>query len=468
MSLITDDFLLNNKTAVKLYEKAKDLPIYDFHCHLDPKEIYENKNYENITQLWLGGDHYKWRLMRAYGIEEAYITGNADDFDKFQAFMHMLPYSIVNPMYHWCALELKRYFNEDTDLDKVNIKKLYKSLNRKLAKTSHTPQNLIKQSNVKVVCTTDDPCDDLKYHQLLNEDKNVTFKVCPTFRPDSYVFLSSTTVQEKITKLDEATDCDVNSLNNYIEALKARVHYFDRQGARSSDQSFEKTPLMTASSEEANTIFETLVSGQSVSETEQYELAGYILTEISKVYHELNWVVQFHLGPTRNNNTNMYDKVGPDSGFDSVGEQLSAKRLNAMLDHLEQHQALSDTIIYPNNGNDHLMVQATAGNFSNSKHKVQLGAAWWFNDTKEGMERHLVDYANIGLLSKFVGMLTDSRSMISYTRHEYFRRILCNFLGEKIEKGEIALSPSTIDQMVKDICYNNAVNLFKIEGVKEE
>nr|WP_261793580.1 glucuronate isomerase [Staphylococcus xylosus] len=321
---------------------------------------------------------------------------------------------------------------------------------------------------MKVVCTTDDPCDDLKYHQLLNEDKNVTFKVCPTFRPDSYVFLSSTTVQEKITKLDEATDCDVNSLNNYIEALKARVHYFDRQGARSSDQSFEKTPLMTASSEEANTIFETLVNGQSVSETEQYELAGYILTEISKVYHELNWVVQFHLGPTRNNNTNMYDKVGPDSGFDSVGEQLSAKRLNAMLDHLEQHQALSDTIIYPNNGNDHLMVQATAGNFSNSKHKVQLGAAWWFNDTKEGMERHLVDYANVGLLSKFVGMLTDSRSMISYTRHEYFRRILCNFLGEKIEKGEIALSPSTIDQMVKDICYNNAVNLFKIEGVKEE
>src|SRR5699024_8702742 len=436
MTLINDNFLLNSKTAVKLYQKVKDLPIYDFHCHLDPKEIYENKNYDNITQIWLGGDHYKWRLMRAYGIEEAFITGSVDDFDKFQAFMHMLPYAIVNPMYHWCALELKRYFNEDTDLDKVNISKLYKSLNKKLAKPSHTPQNLIKQSNVKVVCTTDDPCDDLKYHKLLNEDSNVTFKVIPTFRLDSYVFLNNESIHIKIDQLNQATDCDVQDLNTYIDALKARVHYFDRQGARSSDQSFEKTPLVTATVDTATEIYNALKRGEQVTETEQYELAGYILTESSKVYEELGWVVQFHLGPTRNNNSNMFKITGPDSGFDSVGEQLSAKKLNALLDHLEQNHALSDTIIYPNNGNDHLMVQATAGNFTNSNHKVQLGAAWWFNDTKEGMEQHLVEYANVGLLSKFVGMLTDSRSMISYTRHEYFRRILCNFLGDRIEKGE--------------------------------
>lgn len=467
MTLINDNFLLNSKTAVKLYQKVKDLPIYDFHCHLDPKEIYENKNYDNITQLWLGGDHYKWRLMRAYGIEEAFITGSVDDFDKFQAFMHMLPYAIVNPMYHWCALELKRYFNEDTDLDKVNIGKLYKSLNKKLAKPSHTPQNLIKQSNVKVVCTTDDPCDDLKYHKLLNEDSNVTFKVIPTFRPDSYVFLNHESINTKINQLNQSTDCDIQDLNTYIDALKARVHYFDRQGARSSDQSFEKTPLVTATVDTATEIYNALKRGEQVTETEQYELAGYILTEISKVYEELGWVVQFHLGPTRNNNSNMFKITGPDSGFDSVGEQLSAKKLNALLDHLDQNHALSDTIIYPNNGNDHLMVQATAGNFTNSKHKVQLGAAWWFNDTKEGMEQHLVEYANVGLLSKFVGMLTDSRSMISYTRHEYFRRILCNFLGDRIEKGEIQLSEETITQIVKDICYNNAVKLFKIEGVEE-
>ena len=467
MTLINDNFLLNSKTAVKLYQKVKDLPIYDFHCHLDPKEIYENKNYDNITQLWLGGDHYKWRLMRAYGIEEAFITGSVDDFDKFQAFMHMLPFAIVNPMYHWCALELKRYFNEDTDLDKVNISKLYKSLNKKLAKPSHTPQNLIKQSNVKVVCTTDDPCDDLKYHKLLNEDSNVTFKVIPTFRPDSYVFLNHESINTKIDQLNQATDCDIQDLNTYIDALKARVHYFDRQGARSSDQSFEKTPLVTATVDTATEIYNALKRGEQVTETEQYELAGYILTEISKVYEELGWVVQFHLGPTRNNNSNMFKITGPDSGFDSVGEQLSAKKLNALLDHLEQNHALSDTIIYPNNGNDHLMVQATAGNFTNSHHKVQLGAAWWFNDTKEGMEQHLVEYANVGLLSKFVGMLTDSRSMISYTRHEYFRRILCNFLGDRIEKGEIQLSEETITQIVKDICYNNAVKLFKIEGVEE-
>lgn len=467
MTLINDNFLLNSKTAVKLYQKVKDLPIYDFHCHLDPKEIYENKNYDNITQLWLGGDHYKWRLMRAYGIEESFITGSVDDFEKFQAFMHMLPYAIVNPMYHWCALELKRYFNEDTDIDKVNISKLYKSLNKKLAKPSHTPQNLIKQSNVKVVCTTDDPCDDLKYHKLLNEDSNVTFKVIPTFRPDSYVFLNHESINTKIDQLNQATDCDIQDLNTYIDALKARVHYFDRQGARSSDQSFEKTPLVTATVDTATEIYNALKRGEQVTETEQYELAGYILTEISKVYEELGWVVQFHLGPTRNNNSNMFKITGPDSGFDSVGEQLSAKKLNALLDHLEQNHALSDTIIYPNNGNDHLMVQATAGNFTNSNHKVQLGAAWWFNDTKEGMEQHLVEYANVGLLSKFVGMLTDSRSMISYTRHEYFRRILCNFLGDRIEKGEIQLSEETITQIVKDICYNNAVKLFKIEGVEE-
>ncbi|GEQ04238.1 glucuronate isomerase [Staphylococcus gallinarum] len=467
MTLIHDNFLLNNKTAIKLYQKVKDLPIYDFHCHLDPKEIYENNKYETITQLWLSGDHYKWRLMRAFGIDEAYITGDADDFEKFQAFMEMLPYAAMNPMYHWCALELNRYFNEDTDLDKVNIKKLYKTLNKKLAKSTHTPQSLIKASQVSVVCTTDDPCDDLKYHKLLSQDDNVTFKVCPTFRPDSYVLLNEQSFEEKVEKLDAVTDGTITDLNSYINALKARVYYFDRQGAKSSDQSFEKVPLMTATTEEAQAIYNQLAAGHAVSETEQYELAGYILTEISKVYHSLGWVVQFHLGPIRNNNTKMLNIAGTDSGFDSVGNQLNAKTLNAMLNHLELNDALSDTIIYPNNGNDHLMVQATAGNFSNSAHKVQLGAAWWFNDTKEGMERHLVDYATVGLLSKFVGMLTDSRSMISYTRHEYFRRILCNFIGEKIERGEIAFSNTTIEQMLKDICYNNAVKLFKIEGIKE-
>ena len=318
-----------------------------------------------------------------------------------------------------------------------------------------------------MVCTTDDPCDDLKYHKLLSQDDTVTFKVCPTFRPDSYVLLNEQSFEEKVEKLDAVTDGTITDLNSYINALKARVYYFDRQGAKSSDQSFEKVPLMTATTEEAQAIYNQLAAGHTVSETEQYELAGYILTEISKVYRSLGWVVQFHLGPIRNNNTKMLNIAGTDSGFDSVGNQLNAKTLNAMLNHLELNDALSDTIIYPNNGNDHLMVQATAGNFSNSAHKVQLGAAWWFNDTKEGMERHLVDYATVGLLSKFVGMLTDSRSMISYTRHEYFRRILCNFIGEKIERGEIALSNTTIEQMLKDICYNNAVKLFKIEGIKE-
>ncbi|MCD8848759.1 glucuronate isomerase [Staphylococcus arlettae] len=467
MTLINDNFLLNNKTAVKLYQQIKDTPIFDFHCHLDPQEIYENKNYDNITQLWLAGDHYKWRLMRADGIEEDYITGAADDYDKFKAFMEMLPYSIMNPMYHWCTLELKRYFNEDVQLDKVNISKLYKSLNKTLKKSTHKPQGLIKQSNVTVVCTTDDPCDDLKYHQLLNADRKVPFKVYPTFRPDSYVFLNADSLGQKVSQLETATETTIQDFSEYITALKARIYYFDRHGALSSDQSFEHTPTVHLSTEEATALFKTLQANESISEADQYALAGYILTELSKVYKELGWVIQFHLGPTRNNNTSMYQQVGADSGFDSVGEQLSAKALNSLLDHLEQHNALSDMIIYPNNGNDHLMVQATAGNFSNSEHRVQLGAAWWFNDTKEGMEQHLIDYANVGLLPNFVGMLTDSRSMTSYTRHEYFRRILCNLIGERIEKGEIALTNTTIVQILKDICYNNAVRLFKVKEVKE-
>lgn len=467
MTRISDKFLLNNKTAEKLYQKVKNIPIIDFHCHIDAKEIYDNENYDNITQLWLAGDHYKWRLMRADGINESFITGNAPDFDKFKAFMHMLPYSIMNPMYHWCTLELKRYFNETTNFDDVDIKKLYDVLNKKLSKPSHTPQALIEKSNVSVVCTTDDPCDDLKYHRLLNEDKKVNFKVCPTFRPDSYVFLYKDTVTAKVEQLKKHVDCNINDLTSYISALKERIYYFDRNGALSSDQSFEKTPCVNVDAEEAARLFEKVLNGGFIQETEQYELAGFIMTELSKVYKELSWVVQFHLGPTRNNNTKMHQQVGADSGFDSVGDQLSAKRLNAFLNHLELNNALSDTIIYPNNGQDHLMVQATAGNFTNSEHRVQLGAAWWFNDTKEGMEQHLIDYANVGLLPNFVGMLTDSRSMTSYTRHEYFRRILCNLIGDRIEKGEIALSNKTIEQILKDICFNNALKLFKIDGIKE-
>jgi glucuronate isomerase len=467
MTRISDKFLLNNKTAEKLYQKVKNIPIIDFHCHIDAKEIYDNENYDNITQLWLAGDHYKWRLMRADGINESFITGNAPDFDKFKAFMHMLPYSIMNPMYHWCTLELKRYFNETTNFDDVDIKKLYDVLNKKLSKPSHTPQALIEKSNVSVVCTTDDPCDDLKYHRLLNEDKKVNFKVCPTFRPDSYVFLYKDTVTAKVEQLKKHVDCNINDLTSYISALKERIYYFDRNGALSSDQSFEKTPCVNVDAEEAARLFEKVLNGGFIQETEQYELAGFIMTELSKVYKELSWVVQFHLGPTRNNNTKMHQQVGADSGFDSVGDQLSAKRLNAFLNHLELNNALSDTIIYPNNGQDHLMVQATAGNFTNSEHRVQLGAAWWFNDTKEGMEQHLIDYANVGLLPNFVGMLTDSRSMTSYTRHEYFRRILCNLIGDRIEKGEIALSNKTIEEILKDICFNNALKLFKIDGIKE-
>jgi len=468
MTLINDDFLLTNQKSKQLYDSIKAIPIYDFHCHLSPKEIYENKNFETITQLWLGHDHYKWRLMRAYGIDESLITGHASDYDKFKAFVDMLPKTIMNPMYHWCYIELARYFDHYTAVQHTDTFELYTKLNEQLQQESHKPRNLLKKSNVKVICTTDDPCDDLTYHQRLAEDTSFDINIRPTFRPDYYINLNHETIHQAIQRLEEATNNEIHTLADYIAALEERVRYFHHHGARSADQSFSEVVLIGLEQEEVEDYFQQLKDGISLESTILRQISGYLLTTLAKSYKHYGWVMQLHLGPLRNNNSIQYHNIGKDAGFDSIGDPLSAKELNRFLDHLNNEHILTNTIIYPNNANDHLMVQATAGNFTSKEAKVQLGAAWWYNDTKDGMIQHLIDYANVGLLSQFVGMLTDSRSLLSYSRHEYFRRILCQLVGDLVERGEIEDDMELLTNLLKDICFHNAARLFRIENIKEE
>ncbi|MFD1416166.1 glucuronate isomerase [Oceanobacillus jeddahense] len=467
MALITENFLLTTNKAKELYQSIKDIPIFDFHCHLSPKEIYEDKNFTTITDLWLGHDHYKWRLMRAFGIDEKLITGDGDNFEKFKAFIEMLPKAIMNPMYHWCYLELARYFDHFEGVQHSDPKELYQKLNEKLAQPDMSPRNLLRKSNVQVVCTTDDPCDDLRYHQELAKDKSFEIEVRPTFRPDFYISLKQENIETAIQKLHEATGLEINHLSDYIQALENRVDYFNEHGAKSADQSFSEVVLTGLSEEKAAAYFTDVKNGKALDNEKTQELAGYLLSQLAKSYKKYDWVMQLHLGPLRNNNTRQFEKIGTDAGFDSLGNLLNAEALNQLLDHLNQNDALTNTIIYPHNANDHQMVQATAGNFTSKDVKVQLGAAWWYNDTKDGMTQHLIDYANIGLLSEFAGMLTDSRSLVSYSRHEYFRRILCQLIGSLVEQSEIEDDPALLEGILKDICFNNAARLFKVENIKE-
>lgn len=467
MALINENFLLTTKKAKELYQSVKDIPIYDFHCHLSPQEIYEDKNYTTITDLWLGHDHYKWRLMRAYGIDESLITGDGGSFDKFEAFMDMLPKTIMNPMYHWCYLELARYFDHFEGVQHIEARELYQKLNEKLQQPEMSPRNLLRKSNVRVVCTTDDPCDDLHYHRQLAADESFEIEVRPTFRPDFYISLKQETIEQAIQKLQKATSAEINSLSDYVTALDQRVDYFHEHGAKSADQSFSEVVLTGLSEEDAAAYFTALRNGKTLDNQKTRKLAGYLLARLASSYKKYGWVMQLHLGPLRNNNTQQYEKIGADAGFDSLGNLLNAEDLNQLLDYLHQNDSLTNTIIYPHNANDHQMVQAAAGNFTSKEVKVQLGAAWWYNDTKDGMIQHLIDYANIGLLSEFAGMLTDSRSLLSYSRHEYFRRILCQLIGSLVESGEIEDDQALLEGILKDICFNNAARLFQIESIKE-
>ena len=464
MGIINDGFLLKNDTAKRLYEAAKDMPIIDYHCHIDPREIYENRRFDNITQVWLGGDHYKWRLMRSNGVTEDEITGDADDYTKFLRFAEMLPKAIGNPMYHWCHLELKRFFGYDGVLNGDTAREVYDLCNKKLRQDGMTVRAIIEKSNVKMIGTTDDPADDLKWHKLLTEDKSFKTAVCPTFRPDKAVNIDKAGFADYIKKLSEAAEIDIKTVSDVKSALEKRLDYFCSLGCRATDHGLDYVVYEPASEESVNEIFKRALRGDGVSQSEADRYKTELMLFLGEKIAEKGIVMQLHYGAQRNTNTVMFNKLGADTGFDCISVKNCGEALTGFLNALNVKGKLPKTIIYSLNPNDNELIDTVLGCFqgTEAQGKIQHGSAWWFGDTKSGMEAQLKSLANLSLLGNFVGMLTDSRSFLSYTRHEYFRRILCNLLGEWVENGEYPDDKITLETIVKDISYNNAKKYFNI------
>lgn len=464
MGIINDGFLLKSDTAKRLYEAAKDMPIIDYHCHIDPREIYENRRFDNITQVWLGGDHYKWRLMRSNGVTEDEITGDADDYTKFLRFAEMLPKAIGNPMYHWCHLELKRFFGYDGVLNGDTAREVYDLCNKKLRQDGMTVRAIIEKSNVKMIGTTDDPADDLKWHKLLTEDKSFNTAVCPTFRPDKAVNIDKAGFADYIKKLSAAAEIDIKTVSDVKAALEKRLDYFCSLGCRATDHGLDYVVYEPASEESVNEIFKRALRGEKVSQLEADRYKTELMLFLGEKIAEKGIVMQLHYGAQRNTNTVMFNKLGADTGFDCISVKNCGEALTGFLNALNVKGKLPKTIIYSLNPNDNELIDTVLGCFqgTEAQGKIQHGSAWWFGDTKSGMEAQLKSLANLSLLGNFVGMLTDSRSFLSYTRHEYFRRILCNLLGEWVENGEYPDDKITLETIVKDISYNNAKKYFNI------
>ncbi len=464
MGIINDGFLLKSDTAKRLYEAAKDMPIIDYHCHIDPREIYENRRFDNITQVWLGGDHYKWRLMRSNGVTEDEITGDADDYTKFLRFAEMLPKAIGNPMYHWCHLELKRFFGYDGVLNGDTAREVYDLCNKKLRQDGMTVRAIIEKSNVKMIGTTDDPADDLKWHKLLTEDKSFKTAVCPTFRPDKAVNIDKAGFADYIKKLSEAAEIDIKTVSDVKAALEKRLDYFCSLGCRATDHGLDYVVYEPASEESVNEIFKRALRGDGVSQSEADRYKTELMLFLGEKIAEKGIVMQLHYGAQRNTNTVMFNKLGADTGFDCISVKNCGEAITGFLNALNVKGKLPKTIIYSLNPNDNELIDTVLGCFqgTEAQGKIQHGSAWWFGDTKSGMEAQLKSLANLSLLGNFVGMLTDSRSFLSYTRHEYFRRILCNLLGEWVENGEYPDDKITLETIVKDISYNNAKKYFNI------
>lgn len=464
MGIINDGFLLKSDTAKRLYEAAKDMPIIDYHCHIDPREIYENRRFDNITQVWLGGDHYKWRLMRSNGVTEDEITGDADDYTKFLRFAEMLPKAIGNPMYHWCHLELKRFFGYDGVLNGDTAREVYDLCNKKLRQDGMTVRAIIEKSNVKMIGTTDDPADDLKWHKLIAEDKSFNTAVCPTFRPDKAVNIDKAGFADYIKKLSAAAETDIKTVSDVKAALEKRLDYFCSLGCRATDHGLDYVVYEPASEESVNEIFKRALRGEKVSQSEADRYKTELMLFLGEKIAEKGIVMQLHYGAQRNTNTVMFNKLGADTGFDCISVKNCGEALTGFLNALNVKGKLPKTIIYSLNPNDNELIDTVLGCFqgTEAQGKIQHGSAWWFGDTKSGMEAQLKSLANLSLLGNFVGMLTDSRSFLSYTRHEYFRRILCNLLGEWVENGEYPDDKITLETIVKDISYNNAKKYFNI------
>ena len=458
-----DDFLLKNKTARKLYhEFAESMPIIDYHNHLSPQLIAEDSCFENITQAWLYDDHYKWRAMRTNGISEKYCTGNASDYEKFEQWAATVPYTLRNPLYHWTHLELQRYFNVNETLSPATAKKIYDECSEKIKSKEHSIRNLLRKMNVKVLCTTDDPVDSLEFHQQIKKD-GFEIKVLPAFRPDKAMDAdNSISFNQYISKLEAAANVSIHSFEGYLNALKNRHDFFAANGCSVSDHGLSEIYADDYTEKEISSIFLKVRSGNELTAEEKRKFKSAMLITFAEWDHEKGWTQQYHLGALRNNNSRMMQQLGPDTGWDSIGDFNYGQSLAKFLDRLDKNNKLAKTIIYNLNPADNAMMATMIGNFNDgtSAGKIQWGAAWWFLDQKDGMKQHMDTLSNMGLLSRFVGMLTDSRSFLSFPRHEYFRRILCNTFGEEIESGELPNDIDWIGKIIRDICYNNTKGYF--------
>ena len=458
-----EDFLLSTETAQKLYhEHAEKTPILDYHCHINPEEIAKDRQFENITQVWLGGDHYKWRQMRSNGVDEKYITGDASDREKFQKWAETLEKAIGNPLYHWSHLELKRYFGYDGCLNGETAEEVWNLCNAKLKTPEMSVQNLIRQSGVTLLCTTDDPADSLEWHRVIGENDSFEVQVLPAWRPDKAMNIEKPDYAEYLKKLGTAAEMEIQTFKDLKEALKKRMAFFDSMGCRASDHALEYVMYVPASEEDVEAIFAKRLLGAALTKVEELKFKTAFMLFVGKEYARLGWAMQLHYGCKRDNNVFRYEQLGPDTGYDCIDNYAPSGQMADFLNALNVSNELPKTIIYSLNPNDNAAIGTILGCFQDSGAvgKIQQGSAWWFNDHKAGMMEQMTSLANLGLLGNFIGMLTDSRSFLSYTRHEYFRRILCELIGGWVENGEYPADMKVLGKMVENISYNNAVRYF--------
>ncbi|MCX6298125.1 MAG: glucuronate isomerase [Bacteroidetes bacterium] len=467
-NFLDEHFLLNTKTAQTLYHQyAKDMPVIDYHCHLLPAQIASDHQFQNITEAWLYGDHYKWRAMRTNGIDESYVTGNKSDLEKFQQWAATVPYTLRNPLYHWTHLELQRYFGITDVLSSKNANEVFEKASALLQTPAFSVRNLLRKMNVALVCTTDDPLDDLAFHHQMKKE-GFEIPILPAFRPDNAMNVSDPENFNKyIQKLQTVTGISIASFDDYLYALQSRHDYFAEAGCSVSDHGLEEIYAEDFTGSEIDAIFNKVHGGKSLNEIEQRKFKSAMLIHFAEWDHEKSWVQQFHLGALRNNNARILNQLGPDTGWDSIGDFSQGKALAKFLGKLDTENKLAKTIIYNLNPADNELMATMVGNFNDGSvaGKVQYGSAWWFLDQKDGMVKQMNALSNMGLLSKFVGMLTDSRSFLSFPRHEYFRRILCNLFGEEIENGEMPNDLEWVGNIIQDICYRNARNYFNWQKI---
>ncbi len=466
---LDENFLLNTKTSQQLYhEYAEQMPIIDYHCHLPPEQIAEDKQFQNLTQVWLYGDHYKWRAMRTNGVDESYCTGGKPDFEKFKKWAETVPYTLRNPLYHWTHLELRRYFDVQDLLDGNNAERIYNECSAKLQTQEYSVRNLLRKMNVKVVCTTDDPVDSLEHHQKIKEDA-FEIKILPAYRPDKAMNVDDAVEFNRyVAKLEAASDTSISSYTEYLDALKSRHDFFADMGCSVSDHGLEQIYAEDYTDYQIENAFNVIRSGRELTREQNLKFKSAMLYVFAVWDAEKGWVQQYHLGALRNNNSRMMKQLGADTGWDSVGDFSQGRAMAKFLNRLDTSNNLAKTILYNLNPADNELMATMIGNFNDGSiaGKIQFGSAWWFLDQKDGMTRQINALSNMGLLSRFVGMLTDSRSFLSYPRHEYFRRILCNLFGEEIENGELPSDIEWTGKIIRDICYHNASNYFNWNEAK--